>query len=209
MAHGGQSVLVVETMGFRVLEHHLTGPLAGTTTTLIDKVCPTHDQHFVAVVASPWYQQAHSEYVLMHSPSVHQTQLTSRISCLLTFAKRRQLPGFPDGITRSSDGNYWVCLVAPLSPLLMVLQLNVPFLQYLLARLMTSGLASRFIKRWGCVVKVSPKGEALSTLMDPTGEHVSTVSAATGMCLRACACVCVCACLCAPKQHVCVIWNLA
>jgi hypothetical protein len=149
VAHGGSSVLVVETMGFRVLEHHLSGPLAGTTTILIDK-----------------------------------------------------LPGFPDGVTRSSDGNYWVSLVAPLSPLLTALKLNVPFVQYVVARLMTSGVASRFIKRWGCVVKVSPTGEVLSTLMDPTGERVFTVSAVTGVCVCVCVCVCVrvraCAWMCTP-----------
>jgi hypothetical protein len=32
--------------------------------------------------------------------------------------------GFPDGISRSADGNYWLCLVAPLSPLLQTLRLG-------------------------------------------------------------------------------------
>ena len=48
-----------------------------------------------------------------------------------------------------------------------------------LAWLSASGYLSRFVKRWGCVVKVSPSGEVLETLMDPTGERVFTVSAAT------------------------------
>eukprot|EP01047_Picozoa_sp_COSAG01_P041853 COSAG01_NODE_3619_length_5862_cov_3.208745_1_plen_394_part_00 len=74
VAHDGDSVLVVETMGFRVVRYWLRGPRRGTTATLVDK-----------------------------------------------------LPGFPDGISRSSDGNYWVCLVAPLSPLLATLKLGAAF----------------------------------------------------------------------------------
>ena len=123
-AHDAQSVLVVETNGFRVLQHWVAGPRAGTTSVLIDR-----------------------------------------------------LPGFPDGISKSSDGNYWLCLVAPLSPLLRVLGWPRPF-RYLLARAMVSPLAKYVVKRWGCVVKVSPAGAVLEVLMDPTGARVATVSAA-------------------------------
>ena len=37
-AHDAQSVLVVETNGFRVLQHWVAGPRAGTTSVLIDKL---------------------------------------------------------------------------------------------------------------------------------------------------------------------------
>eukprot|EP01052_Picozoa_sp_SAG31_P057960 SAG31_NODE_17443_length_670_cov_1.141856_1_plen_58_part_10 len=44
---------------------------------------------------------------------------------------------------------------------------------------MTSSLAPYVVKKWGCVMKVSPKGQVLGTLMDPHGYSVATVSAAT------------------------------
>jgi|EP01047_Picozoa_sp_COSAG01_P041854 hypothetical protein len=44
---------------------------------------------------------------------------------------------------------------------------------------MTSPLAPYVVKRWGCVVKVSPSGAVLGTLMDQRGHTVSTVSAVT------------------------------
>ena len=89
-----------------------------------------------------------------------------------------RLPGFPDGISRASDGNYWLCLVAPLSPLLPLLKLGAP-VRYLLAHLLTSPLTQYLVKRWGMVVKISPSGEVLSSLMDRHGETVFTVSAVT------------------------------
>ena len=83
-----------------------------------------------------------------------------------------RLPGFPDGISRASDGNYWLCLVAPLSPLLPLLKLGAP-VRYLLAHLLTSPLTQYLVKRWGMVVKISPSGEVLSSLMDRHGETVA------------------------------------
>lgn len=126
LSHDGDSVLVVETMGFRVLKHHLRGPKRGQTETLIDK-----------------------------------------------------LPGFPDGISRSSDGNYWLPLVAPLSPLLRTLGWG-DAARHAVARLLTTeSVTKRVVKSWGCVLKVSPEGEVLATLMDPRGETLSTVSSVT------------------------------
>ena len=87
LAHDGESVLVVETMGFRVLQHWLSGPKAGQTDTLIEK-----------------------------------------------------LPGFLDGITRSADGNYWLCLVAPLSPLVKLLPMGTA-MRYALSHLITSSIS--------------------------------------------------------------------
>eukprot|EP00808_Paulinella_micropora_P025102 g81101.t1 len=93
-----------------------------------------------------------------------------------------KLPGFPDGISKSSDGNYWLCLVAPLSPAIKVASMPGKVRQ-LLARLMLQSplsgwLSKNVVKKWGCVVKLSPAGKVLETLMDTKGEKVRTPSAA-------------------------------
>eukprot|EP00747_Dinoflagellata_sp_TGD_P170373 gnl/TRDRNA2_/TRDRNA2_201771_c0_seq1.p1 gnl/TRDRNA2_/TRDRNA2_201771_c0~~gnl/TRDRNA2_/TRDRNA2_201771_c0_seq1.p1 ORF type:complete len:493 (+),score=64.50 gnl/TRDRNA2_/TRDRNA2_201771_c0_seq1:99-1577(+) len=88
-----------------------------------------------------------------------------------------KLPGFPDGISRGADGGFWVALVAPLNPLQ---PLTAPhrWLRQLFSHALV--LIYPFIaKRWGCVVRLSPDGTPLETLMDPDGGHVSTVSAVT------------------------------
>lgn len=89
------------------------------------------------------------------------------------------LPGFPDGITRSSDGNYWISLVAPISPLL-------KFIEKIGARYVMSllqfelNVTKHFLKQWGCVLKVSSKdGSILDVLIDEDGSTVSTISAVT------------------------------
>jgi len=88
------------------------------------------------------------------------------------------LPGFPDGISRSSDGNFWLCLVAPITPIVKVLQPAA--MRLLLAHLsVTLGLSKVLAKPLGCVLKVSPSGEILAAYVDPTGQRISTVSAAT------------------------------
>eukprot|EP00929_Paragymnodinium_shiwhaense_P090447 TRINITY_DN50639_c0_g1_i1.p1 TRINITY_DN50639_c0_g1~~TRINITY_DN50639_c0_g1_i1.p1 ORF type:complete len:188 (-),score=22.46 TRINITY_DN50639_c0_g1_i1:56-619(-) len=87
-----------------------------------------------------------------------------------------RLPGMPDGITRSGKGGFWISLVVPLSPLLRMLAPR-PWLRQLASHLVH--LFKFVAKRWGCVVRVSESGEILENLMDPTGEHLSTISAVT------------------------------
>jgi sugar lactone lactonase YvrE len=87
------------------------------------------------------------------------------------------LPGFPDNISRSSDGCFWVCLVAPDSPLLHVI-LRLPLLARSLAA--AAGRMLPTPSPWGCVVKVSPDGrQVLKVFMDPDGSVVSHVSSVT------------------------------
>ena len=80
------------------------------------------------------------------------------------------MPGFPDNINNSSDGNYWMSLVGMRSPAL-DLAWKMP------------GFRSRMAKRvpvdeWlfpnintGCVVKFSEKGEVLETMWDMGGQN--------------------------------------
>ena len=88
------------------------------------------------------------------------------------------LPGFPDGITRSSDGNYWISLVAPISPLLQFIEsVGARYVMSLLQ--FELNVAKHFLKQWGCVIKVSPKGTILDVLIDRDGSTVSSISAVT------------------------------
>ena len=87
------------------------------------------------------------------------------------------LPGFPDGISRSPDGGFWVGLVAPLSPLLGVLS------PYPWARQLCSHVIRRVLplvaKRWGAIVKLNAEGEPSHALYDLDGSRVSSISAVT------------------------------
>ncbi|MBB4095611.1 ABC transporter permease [Ochrobactrum pecoris] len=80
------------------------------------------------------------------------------------------LPGYPDNINRSSDGNFWVALVGMRTPAL-DLMLRMP------------GMRKRMAKRvaqdeWlfpnintGCVLKFTSQGEILDTYWDLGGEN--------------------------------------
>lgn len=126
LAHDEESVFVVETTGFRVIQYWLKGPRQGESDTLVDK-----------------------------------------------------LPGFPDGITKSSDGNYWLALVSPLSPLLKTLGWR-DSLRYAVSHLLVNeDVTKRVVKKWGCVIKISQEGEVLNAYFDPKGKKVSTISAVT------------------------------
>jgi len=87
-----------------------------------------------------------------------------------------KLPGSPDGITRSSDGHFWLSLVAPLSPLPHLVGGTPLWVRTLISHVILSALPY-VAEKWGCVVKVSAEGAVLEVLMDPSGEVVSTVSA--------------------------------
>ena len=127
LSHDEDYVLVVETMGFRVVKKWLKGSKAGTSETII-----------------------------------------------------KHLPGFPDGISKATDGtdSYWLCLVSPISPLLTVLKMG-SFLRRLLAPIMVSDLRKFFLKKFSVVLKIDGNGKVLQTLMDPDGSVASTTSAAT------------------------------
>ncbi len=98
-----------------------------------------------------------------------------------------QLPGFPDGITLSRDGeSYYICLVAPLSPLFSG---GNSIMQSRLARWLSAWTLVKFsplltllgvMKKMGCVIKVAAaSGVVEEVFLDPTGGAVSTISAVT------------------------------
>jgi len=88
-----------------------------------------------------------------------------------------KLPGFPDGMTRSAAGGFWVPLVVPVTPLLKHMGPH-RWVRQLLSHFVLR-LLPYAAKRWGCVVRLDGDGRPVETLMDPKGEVVSTVSAVT------------------------------
>lgn len=86
-----------------------------------------------------------------------------------------QLPGFPDGITTSSSGSFWVGLVVPNQPI-------IAWLENRYVRWLAAWLPAHIkppVLQWGAVVEVSAEGEALQALYDSEGLHVRSVSAVT------------------------------
>eukprot|EP00877_Chromochloris_zofingiensis_P013931 jgi/Chrzof1/8792/Cz03g24210.t1 len=85
-----------------------------------------------------------------------------------------RLPGAPDGVSRASDGNFWVALLSPIPPVAKVL--GPPAVRGLYAWL--PAWLRPPLKSWGAVVKISLDGQVVDFLLDITGEHVSKISSA-------------------------------
>lgn len=83
-----------------------------------------------------------------------------------------RLPGFPDGIQRGEGDDFWVALVVPITPLSYLLRTRLT--RFLLAWLPPS-LRPK-VPAWGAVARVTPSGDVVDWLLDPTGARVSFVS---------------------------------
>ncbi|KAI8467567.1 MAG: strictosidine synthase [Monoraphidium minutum] len=84
-----------------------------------------------------------------------------------------RLPGVPDGITRASDGNFWVAVLAPVPPIAKLLR--EPGVRAVYAWM--PDWARPKVQKWGTVVKISGDGEILDLLHDPDGSRVACISA--------------------------------
>ena len=86
------------------------------------------------------------------------------------------LPGYPDNINRSSDGNYWLALIGVRTPTF-DLALRMPDFRKRMAKRLP-------LDEWmfpnintGCIVKFSEDGRGLQSLWDPAGrDHPSVTS---------------------------------
>lgn len=86
------------------------------------------------------------------------------------------LPGFPDGLSLSEDGNFWVTLAGPNQPFVKILPYRA--LRFLFAWLPKLGIKPKF-KQFGMVIKISPEGKVLEHLMDTDGSVVNSISSVT------------------------------
>ncbi|KAF8055388.1 MET1B [Scenedesmus sp. PABB004] len=153
----------------RVLVHHPAGPLRPRART--------------EVVASGFYYSdgvalaADGSYLL-----VVETDALRVVKLWLTGDKAgsrevvvHSLPGLPAGLSRASDGNYWLSMTVPVPPYSK--RLRPVLLRTLIAWMPRSWRPP--VKVWGAVLKITPEGRILQLLLDPTGARVATASAAT------------------------------
>lgn len=85
------------------------------------------------------------------------------------------LPGFPDNIAASPDGNFWLGLVSPRSHFLDKLSDKV-FVRRLVQRL-PAALRPK-AQHYGMVVKVDLTGRVIDQLQDPSGKYFTTTGVA-------------------------------
>lgn len=84
------------------------------------------------------------------------------------------LPGFPDGVSRASDGAFWVALIASNS-LPVRLLINAPPMFRWAASWIVNVLPIP-MRPFGMVLKVSGDGQVLQVLQDADGSHITGIS---------------------------------
>jgi sugar lactone lactonase YvrE len=85
------------------------------------------------------------------------------------------LPGFPDGVSRSPRGTYWVAIFTPRNPDADKLAPS-PFMRKLVWRLPKALLPKPV--PYGLVVELDENGVVLRSLHDTTGTHFATITSA-------------------------------
>jgi|APSaa5957512576_1039674.scaffolds.fasta_scaffold01029_10 sugar lactone lactonase YvrE len=84
------------------------------------------------------------------------------------------LPGFPDGLDSSEDGNYWISIVSPRKSSVDHIYHPRPWLKKILL----------YLPKWlrpkptriGMILKISPNGEILNSIHDINGEAMYSVT---------------------------------
>jgi sugar lactone lactonase YvrE len=148
----------------RLLRHD---PATGETVVLADGlyfangVALSKDEDFVAVAEC--YRYRISRYWLK-GPKAGQTEVMAD-----------NLPGFPDNLSRTDGGNFWVALYTVRNPRLDALHPH-PFAKKLLSRL--PGFLWPQPARYGLVALLDPSGRPLVSLHDPSGERVHGITTA-------------------------------
>lgn len=85
------------------------------------------------------------------------------------------LPGAPDNINRSSDGGYWLALVAMRAPVYDVAMRHPGFRMRMIKRLPFDEWLIQGMNN-GCIVKLNEHGEPVTSYWDPGGESHATLT---------------------------------
>lgn len=154
-----------------LIEHRPNGrllvydPSTGATTTLLDSL------YFANGVAlSP-----NEDYVLVNETG---TYAVTRYWLSGERAGEREtlidnLPGFPDGISRGSNGVFWVAIASPRDKALEMLMLY-PRIRKMVANL--PGFLQPKPKKYGMVLGIDENGKVLHNLQDPKGKFTPITS---------------------------------
>lgn len=86
----------------------------------------------------------------------------------------QNLPGFPDGISKGTNGIFWLTLVSPRDPKLDKL-MKKPFYRKIIARL-PDGLQPK-PQRYGFVLGINERAQVIYNLQDPNGKFAQITSA--------------------------------
>lgn len=84
------------------------------------------------------------------------------------------LPGYPDGVTRASDGAFWVALIAPNSLPARLISNAPPLVRWAVSWIIN--IVPFPMSPFGMVLKVSGEGQVLQVLQDADGSHVNGIS---------------------------------
>eukprot|EP00891_Asterochloris_glomerata_P003773 jgi/Astpho2/3773/e_gw1.00060.44.1_t len=87
----------------------------------------------------------------------------------------RGLPGFPDGVSLASDGNFWVSMPSPTVPVVKLLSSR--WLRFVIGYL-PDRLKPKPAKV-GLLLKVTSDGKPIALYSDTSGRHISSISAVT------------------------------
>lgn len=124
-------------------------------------VAVSHDETFVVVASTP-------------SMRLYRYWLKgSKAGSLEVFLDN--LPGFPDGVSKASDGDFWVAINSAPVPKVWGVLMKSRVLRWVSA--WVPGLAGE-LNEYGLILKVSPRGKVLQSLHDPSA-NVAMVTAVT------------------------------
>jgi sugar lactone lactonase YvrE len=140
-------------------------PATGATTTLLDSL------YFANGVAL----SANDDYVLVTETSAY--ALTRYWLSGINAGEREtlidNLPGFPDGISRGSNGIFWVAIASPRDKALDLLT-PYPRVRKMIANL--PGFLQPKPKKYGMVLGIDENGKVLHNLQDPKGKFTPITS---------------------------------
>jgi sugar lactone lactonase YvrE len=84
------------------------------------------------------------------------------------------LPGYPDGLARDEDGNFWMAMFTVRNPAARFLAPR-PDLRDLVVKLPEFTWPKP--KQYGLIIAFDPEGAPIRSLHDPSGEHITLVTA--------------------------------